>query len=174
PGNATKEVNVRLKLLILMIATLLAGCGFQLRGDATLPPEMQATYIDYRGGDGELLRSIARALTLNDVEVVRVREQASGVLQILSASPQRRVLARDTRGRPQEYEIRVVLVFRVLDAEGKVLLAQQEVSRQNNLLLDPTDPLTNRSEVDYAVEAMREDAIWEMLRRISVATTDGT
>lgn len=165
---------MRLKLPILMLVTLLAGCGFQLRGDTALPPEMQATYIDYRGGDGELLRAIARALTLNGVEVVQARERATGVLQIISASAPRRVLARDMRGRPQEYEIRVLLVFRVLDAEGKILVEQQEVTRQNNLLLDPTDPLTNRSEVDYAVEAMREDAIWEMLRRISVATTDGT
>lgn len=160
---------MRSKLFTLTLVALLVGCGFQLRGDATLPPEMQATYIDYRGGDGELLRAIARALAISDVEVVQMPEQASGVLQILSAAAPRRVLARDTQGRPQEYEIRVLIVFRVLDTKGNELLARQEVVRRSNLLLDPTDPLSNQSEVDYAVEAMREDAIWEMLRRISAA-----
>lgn len=168
---------MRLKLLTLMIVTLLAGCGFQLRGDTTLPPEMQVTYIDYRGSDGELLRATARALAINGVEIAPTREQAGSVLQILSAAAPRRVLARDAQGRPQEYEIRVVLAFKVLDAEGNERLPAQEVSRQTNLLLDPVDPLSNQSEVNYAVEAMREDAIWEMLRRISAAAmpaTEGT
>lgn len=148
---------------------VLAGCGFQLRGDVELPAAMAKTYIDYRASDADLRRSLARALSLSGATVVTSPEVASAVLRLHSAAVRRRVLAKDAAGRPREYEIEVTLRYDVIDPEGRQITPLQDVQRRSNLLLDPSDPLTNAGDVDYVVQSLREDAIWEMLRRIAAS-----
>lgn len=154
----------------LLLMTMLVACGFQLRGDVNMPAEMQKTWIEYRGTDRNFQRAVVRALDLSGVEVVQSRESATAVLRLIAAPVTRRVLARDERGRPQEYELTVGVRFAVTSPEGHVFVTTQEVQRRNNLLLDPTDPLTNQGDISYLVGTMRDDSIWEMLRRI--AATD--
>lgn len=150
----------------VVAALLLCACGFHLRGDLALPGAMQSTYVAYRGTDASLLRTVARALSLAGAGVVRDPEAASAVLSLPVAAVQRRVLAKDTEGRPREYEISVVLVFEVKTPEGTVLAPRQQVQRRANVVLDPTQPLANAGDVERAVEGLREEAVWDMLARI--------
>lgn len=156
-------------IAVASLLAVLAGCGFQLRGDVELPAAMATTYIDYRASDAELRRSLARALALSGASVVTRPENAGAVLRLHSAAVRRRVLAKDAAGRPREYEIEVTLRYDVLDPDGRQITPLQDVERRSNLLLDPSDPLKNAGDVAYVVQSLREDAIWEMLRRIAVS-----
>ncbi|HEX7046442.1 MAG TPA: LPS assembly lipoprotein LptE [Gammaproteobacteria bacterium] len=161
--------DVMRKLAIVFSFLLLSACGFHLRGDLALPPAMQSTFISYNGTDAGLLRSVARALALADGGIARNPESATAILSLPVAGVQQRVLAKDTEGRPREYEIAVVLVFRVTTPEGVILVPSQEVQRSANVVLDPTQPLANAGDVARAVESLREEAVWDMLRRIAAS-----
>ncbi|HEX7029839.1 MAG TPA: LPS assembly lipoprotein LptE [Gammaproteobacteria bacterium] len=152
---------------IVFAFLLLPACGFHLRGDIALPAEMQSTFISYRGTDAGLLRTVARALTLSGAGVARDAGGATAVLMLPRAAVIRRVLAKDIEGRPREYEIAVELAYSVVAPDGFVLVPQQEVIRRANVALDPAQPLANAGEVERAVEGLREDAVWDMLRRIA-------
>ena len=54
--------------LLLATALALGACGFHLRENATLPPEMQRVHLTVNGG-GELERHLARALQTSGVTV---------------------------------------------------------------------------------------------------------
>ena len=130
---------------------------------------MQATYIYYKGRDASLLRTVARSLALSGAGVVREPDQATAVLSLPVASVGRRVLAKDTNGRPREYEINVVLVFSLHAPDGFVLVPRQRVQRRENVVLDPAQPLASAGEVSRAAQGLRDDAIWDMLRVIAAA-----
>lgn len=158
---------MRLALALLVLS--LTACGFHLRNDFALPPVMHDTFIQYAGSDGELMRAVARALNLSGVNVVQDPAAASAVLALDTAAVQRRVLLKDLTGRPREYEIAVNIAYRVLDPQGQVLFPAGSVTRQTNLVLDPSDPLASQGDIERAVQSLQEDAIWDMLRRIAVA-----
>lgn len=145
---------------------LLSACGFHLRGDLALPAGMQSTFISYTGTDAGLRRSVARALALTGAGMARSPATATAILSLPVAAVQRRVLSKDTEGRPREYEISVVLAFGVRTPDGVVLVPSQQVQRRATVVLDPEQPLANAGDVERAVASLREEAVWDMLRRI--------
>lgn len=157
-------------LLTVFTALALASCGFQLRGDISLPPEMSAIYVSYRGGDSETLRTVVRALNLADVRIVTSLDEASAVLKLPVSAVSRRVLLKDTQGRAREYEIVVTLQYEVVTPEGVTLVPLGTVVRRTNVELDPVNPLAGAGDVERAVESLREEAVWQMLEQLGRST----
>ncbi len=155
--------------VIAAFCIMLAACGFQLRGNFELPAEMADTYVSYAGGDGAMLRTVVRALNLNGIRVKRSAVDASAILHIPSAATSRRLLSKDSDGRPREYELTVTLNYRVTTPEGIDLILPAQVSRRSNIELNPVDPLGNSGDIARAVASLREDAVWDMLGRIAAA-----
>lgn len=154
-------------LMTAFMALAIAGCGFQLRGDISLPPEMSATYVSYSGGDSETLRTVVRALNLTGVRIVNNVAEASAVLKLPVSAVSTRVLLKDTQGRAREYEIVVTLQYQVVTPEGMVLVPLGSVVRRTNVELDPVNPLAGAGDVERAVEALREEAVWQMLEQLN-------
>lgn len=151
-------------LVMVLVST---ACGFQLRGNISLPPEMSATYVSYSGGDSEILRIVVRALNLADVRIVNNVTDASAILKLPVSAVRRRVLLKDTQGRAREYEIVVTLQYQVVTPEGAVLVPLGSVVRRTNVELDPVNPLAGAGDVERAVEALREEAVWQMLEQLN-------
>ena len=107
----------RAGLALLVGITVLAGCGFQLRGQARqLPAEMATTFIDYSALGNispadPLARRLRQSLIGNGINVVDSPQAASARLQILSADYRRRTLASGRRGAVREYRLSYQLRF---------------------------------------------------------------
>lgn len=155
--------------VILVFAISVAGCAFQLKGSVDLPPLMQATYINYSGTDKQMLRSVARALSLADVKVLNDPEGATAFLDILSAGAQQRVLLKDFAGRARETELIMWISYRLRSPGGGTLMDVETVRRRTTVVLEPADPLSSSGEVASAAESLREEAVWDMLRRIAAS-----
>lgn len=157
------------RLGIACLALALSACGFQLRGELVFPAAMQSTFVEYSGADAGMLRAIVRALSLNDIAIARSETSASAILHLPSAAVARRVLLKDVEGRPREYELTITLKYHVTTPDGLTIVPAGEVERSTNLALDPSQPLANTGDIERAVESLRDDAVWEMLRRIAAA-----
>lgn len=152
-------------VLVLLLAT---ACGFHLRGDLALPPEMDRTWLEYSGSDIGIRQEIARQLSMSGGGLVSDPEAASAVLHVLGSRVSTQVTAKDRMGRPQEYLLTVELDYRVVLEDGEELVSGS-VSREKSLALDATDPLGSRSAVDQEAARMREESVWQMLNRIAGA-----
>ncbi len=89
----------------LLFASMLAGCGFQLRGDYLLDDELQTLYVSSSDVHGELTRLVKLHLTRNQVKVLKHAQGDVPELRIISDKLDRRTLSVFTNGQVAEYEL---------------------------------------------------------------------
>lgn len=152
-------------LALLNLALLLHGCGFQLRGQAVLPPALTHTWIE--GGRGDLLAELRQALRDAGAELVDDRGQASAVLRLLEQRNGRRVLSVRPDGKVLEYELTLQLRYTVEDPEGHSLLGPQRLEVRRDYLFDRTDVLGKSVEEEALRRDMTRDLVRLLMLRLS-------
>lgn len=145
--------------VVTLMALLLTACGFHLRGDVQLAPQLSKVHI--QGGDryDPLVRELSRALTSTGAAIVEDPQAATAVLQILENTGKRRVLSVRSTGKVQEYELYQTFRFRVRDAAGTELLATQQLEVTREYLFDADDVLSKSTEEEALRRDMRRDLV---------------
>lgn len=155
------QMYTRYLMAGLLAALMLAvsACGFHLRGEVNLAPELAKVHI--LGGDtyDPLVRELTRALTSAGAGVVAEPNDATAILHILRNSAHRRVLSVQTTGKVQEYELYQTLEFLVRDAAGRELLDTQRLEITRDYLFDPNDVLGKAGEEESLRRDMRRDLV---------------
>lgn len=146
-------------LLMLIMIVSVSACGFHLRGDVQLAPQLSKVY--FKGGDvyDPLVRDWTRSLTTAGSAVVEEATSATAIVHILNNSGDRRVLSVRATGKVQEYELYQRLEFRVIAADGRELLAAQRLELTRDYLFDPNDVLGKAGEEETLRRDMRRDLV---------------
>ncbi|BAZ93390.1 hypothetical protein TspCOW1_16700 [Thiohalobacter sp. COW1] len=160
-------------VLVLLLALTLSACGFQLRGQANLPPEMARTQIQGLSEYSDLGRDLRRLLEGSGVQVVPSAEQATAILDIITNQAGRRVLSVQAGGKVQEYELIQRLVFSVRTTDGRLLLEPQELELAREYLYDRFDPLASGSQEGEIRAEMRRDITQLLMLRLQALGSDG-
>lgn len=160
-------------VLVLLLALVLPACGFHLRGQVNLPPEMAHTYVQGLSQYNDLGRDLRRLLEGSGVQVVESREQATAILDIIDNQASRRVLSVQAGGKVQEYELIQRLVFSVRTADGRLLLEPQELELAREYLYDRFDPLASSSQEGEIRTEMRRDITQMLMLRLQALGSDG-
>lgn len=92
-------------LTFSIVLMMLNGCGFQLRGNYLLAPELQTMEFSSVDQFGELTRLIKQHLTVNDVTLVQQSTQSIPQMRILQDNLDRRTLSVFPNGQVAEYEL---------------------------------------------------------------------
>jgi LPS-assembly lipoprotein len=148
-------------------ACLAAACGFHLQGALELPPAMQHTYLQPVDSDSALARNLRRALAESHVTLAARPEDATAVLRLLKDEAGQRVLSVSPTGVPQEYELYHTVRFS-LESGGVALFEPHETTVTRDYQFDPTDVLGKRHEAEYLQDAMVDDLVQLVLRRLSL------
>ena len=153
-----------------LVMLLLAGCGFQLRGQAQLPPELRVTYVRSQRPvgvpPGVLNRKLQSLLASNGVTITRDPSQATAIITILNEASGRRTMAADRLDVKREYFVVYSATYEVKLANGKVLVAPEGVSANRALLFDENRVLGFESAQDSMVDSMADDLAWQIVRRL--------
>lgn len=156
--------------MVLSAVLLAAGCGFQLRGQAQLPPELNVVYVQSQQGigmpPGILSRKLQTLLTSNGVTVARDPSQATATITILRENSGRRVVAADRSDIKREYWLAYDAAYRVTLANGKTLVAEEGVSANRSLLYDENRVLGFEAAQESLADGMAEDMAWQIIRRL--------
>lgn len=164
------NINATIKgLSFSLLILLLAGCGFHLRGDYSLPPQMSHTYIEVANQNTELYRVLKRTLKVSGVDVVDSQQQAQSVLNMGNEQLEKRVLSVDTQGRAREYEINYQISFSVQANENKFSLAEQTLKLQRDFLFDTEDVLGKGREEATLIKDMQQDMVRLIMLRLQAA-----
>ena len=158
-----------MRLAIVLLASLLTGCGFELRGADVLPPHLRDLFVV---ANQDIANDVAVFLETSDTRIVRRRDEAQVVLTIVNPRYERRVLSVDPNtGKEREFEIVYTVDVSALDKEGRTLLAPQPVSLLRDFIFDTDAVLgASREEAVLNVE-MRRDAVQQILYRLRAATS---
>lgn len=153
-------------LVATSISLLLAGCGFQLRGQADLP--FERIYVETQGFSlfaAELMRVIQSG---DAVEVMDSPEEAQVVLKVLNEQRERKILSLQSSGAVSEFLLLYQVSYRVTDNQSKDLVAPNEISLRRAMTYDDSVILGKESEEELLFRDMQADAVQQMLRRLSV------
>lgn len=153
-----------------LIALFSTGCGFQLRGQAQLPPELAVIYVQSQQAIGAppgiLSRKLPLLLASNGVTVTRDPTQATATITILSEGGGRRAVAADRFDIKREYFLAYDVAYQVTLANGKTLIAAEGLSANRALLFDENRVLGFEAAQESLADSMADDLAWQILRRL--------
>jgi LPS-assembly lipoprotein len=154
-------------LAIVVLALLTAACGFQLRGQATLPFETLYVAIPAISPLGiELKRNIIAG---THTRLVNTPAEAQAILELTSEERGKTILSFDTTGQVRELQLRYRLSFRVRDAHGRDYLPQSEIRVTRDVSYSSTQVLAKESEEQLLFRDMQSDMVQQILRRLAAA-----
>ena len=148
---------------LLFVATL-AACGFQLRGQYTLP--FSSVFVSTPGGSvvaAELKRELANIPT----RVMQTAIGADAQLNILEERRDRQILSLSGAGRVREYELKLRVSYQLVDAKGAVFIPTSEIQLARILSYDDSRIIAKQQEEALLYQDMERDAVAQILRRMT-------
>jgi len=153
--------------VLLIVALSLAACGFQLRGVVNLP--FESLYVEGVGNPA-LAAEVGRAIRSGtETRLTDKAADAQAVLQVQGAAREKRILALSGAGRVREYELIYRVGFRLLDKEGRDLIATQPIELRRAILYDDAQVLAKEQEEALLYRDMQNDALGQLMRRLAKA-----
>jgi LPS-assembly lipoprotein len=154
------------RLTAFGLLALLAGCGFQLQGGFTTPPEMERTYIATSDRHSPFYRRLRTAMHEAGVQLVDDPTAATATFGISRDDTDQRVLSVSARNVPTEFEVYYSIEYS-LYAGAENLLEVQSLTLTRNYTYDPTLVLGKAREEELLRQAIVDDLVRIVLRQIS-------
>jgi len=156
--------NKGIQSFVLLLALVISGCGFQLRGAIELPPLYERVHLVDKGYS-DIGKPLSQALENVGAKMVPSPSSATSVVTLLSRGTQRKAL--NVGGKQiREYELQLDVTFVVQDHEGKQLKDPQTVSLIRNFRNDPDDVLGKDNEEQIIRREMNQAVVMPILRRL--------
>jgi LPS-assembly lipoprotein len=149
---------------------LLSACGFALRQPPSMP--FRTISLSHFSNNSPLASELAQALEASGVDVVDppVADPARHVILEATADSRDQIVASSTvSGQVRELSLRTRFGFRLLRADGSVLLPATELSQSRELTFNEQDALAKENESAALHRAMQTDIVLQALRRLAAA-----
>ncbi len=165
--SSTPRIGRRRALAALAGASLLAGCGFQLRGARPLP--FKSVYLGMYQYS-ELAAAIRREIRANGGTVIAEKpEDAEVRLEVLADLKDKIILALNTQGRVREYQLRQRFAFRLVSKSGQEVMPSTDILLRRDLAFDDTQLLAKQQEEILLYRDMQNDLVQQLMRRLAAA-----
>ena len=158
---------IKIRLLAGSLVCLLAACGFQLRGEALLPPEMAQTYLVIDDQYSTVARRVRVLLEQAGVEFVG-SDQATAVLEIPQNEVVTEVLTIGDNARVREYRISHTIKFRLMGANGKEIIPLQTIRQTRDISFDEQRILAISREQEYVKQDLANTISRLLVSRLEV------
>jgi LPS-assembly lipoprotein len=155
-------------LLAVMLAAVLAGCGFHLRGtqSGNLPYKTMLIALPETADVRIWLERYIKAA--DSTEIVDDPKLAEATFQQIGDSRQKTILSVNAQGRVREYRLQLTYRFRVVNAKGQILVPPNEVSLTRDITFDDSNVLAKDLEENVLWRDMNNDLVNQIMRRLSI------
>jgi LPS-assembly lipoprotein len=159
----------RRTLLATVAATLLAGCGFQLRR----APQFAFRSIYVAGAaNSSLVQDIKRGIaTAKDITIVPDPNAAQVILDVLMDRREKVVVGLNASGQVREFQLRTRFQFRVRTPQDKELIAPAELLQQRDISFTETTALAEEQDEQLLYRDMQQDIVQQLMRRLEAIRT---
>lgn len=159
---------MQIRVAVLGVVLLLAGCGFHLRGSGTDGPELSSLpmiYLQSGNPQGGVLQELQRQGQMRGARFTTDSTQAEMALNITSENFDRRVLSVGSTGKVREYELYYTASFNVLDKAGTQLMAG-DLKIVRDYRFNERQVLGKEAEEKQLRQDMLRDAAQQIMRRL--------
>ena len=158
---------------IVLVASLLAGCGFHLRNALNLPENLGPVRVLAADRYSPLAEMLAAGLERAGAVAAPADRSDVATLQVVSEQWVDTPISHDQFGRAQEYALRYAVVFSMKRADGSDAVPQQAVELSRDYLAPVVDSIGKASEREMLVVELRRDMAAAILRRVDAASKPG-
>jgi LPS-assembly lipoprotein len=152
-------------MLMVSIMLLSSACGYQLRGEASLPPEMARTQMVIDDEYSTLARRVRTMLERSGVQMVAA-DQATAILEIPQNEVVTEVLTIADNARVREYRVTHTVKFRLTDMAGAELIGWQTLRQAREISFDEQQILASSREQEYLREDLANTLAQLMVARL--------
>jgi outer membrane lipopolysaccharide assembly protein LptE/RlpB len=160
---------LRLPMVLLSLSLLCTACGFQLRNDVALPTQMDKTQMVVDDEYSALARRVRIMLEQSGVQFV-AGDQATAILEIPVNNVVTDVLTIGDNARVREYRISHTVRFRLLDADGAVLVDWQDLRQAREVSFDEQRILAGSREQEYLKKELADTLSRLLVARLETAS----
>jgi len=155
-----------MRAALIAAAALLAGCGFQLRGQASLPFE---TF--YVPGSTPLAVELRRNVSASSkTRLVDSPEKAQAVLAFTDEQRDKTILTFTSAGKVNEFRLRYRVGFRVTDPTlAQVFLPTSEIILTRDMSFNDAQVIAKEAEEQLLFRDMQTDMVQQIMRRLVAA-----
>jgi LPS-assembly lipoprotein len=146
------------------LCLLLAACGFQPRGAATLP--FENLYIEAPRGSvfaAQLKRVVS---TGSKTRIASRPEEADATLQVMNEFREKEILSLSAGGRVREFQLRYRLQYQVYDRQKNLIAEPGEIVLRRDFSFDDQAQLSKEGEEALLYRDMQNDAVHQLVRRL--------
>jgi LPS-assembly lipoprotein len=165
--NFMKTTRPIRALLLPALLLALSACGFHLRENANLPPQMQHLHLTV--SDQVFQRKLTRALESSGVTVEDNSGPGIAELRVPVAAFSTDSLNNGGYVRITEYAVHYLVQFDVVDANGQALLPLQRITMQREYSYDASNAVGNAAQVQELQRSLNDDAVQAILFRLEAA-----
>ncbi|HCD06259.1 MULTISPECIES: LPS assembly lipoprotein LptE [unclassified Methylophaga] len=155
------------KLVIAVLCTMVAACGFQLRGAADLPESIQTMHIQGISMREGLGLELKRTLRRNGINVIDDYSEGAAVLSFLKNRYERRVLSVGGNAKVSEYELILEVTFQLTDKQQNKLIDNESLEARRDYQFDQEQVLGRDGEERLLREEMDKQVSQAILRRLA-------
>jgi LPS-assembly lipoprotein len=152
-------------LVAAALYAALTGCGFQLRGQASLPFDTL-----YMPGASPLVVELKRNVVAGThSKLVNSEKDAKAILGFTHEVREKVILSFNTSGLVREYQLRYRVGFRLFDAKGRNYIPPNEIQLTRDVSFNEGQVLAKETEDALLYRDMQSDMVQQILRRIVAA-----
>lgn len=153
------------KAIAAALCACLAGCGFHLRGQATLP--FDTLHIP---GSSPLVIELKRNIAAGTrSKIVAGEKDAKAILGLTNELREKVILSFSTSGLVREYQLRYRVGFRLFDAKGRNYLPPGEIQLTRDVSFNEGQVLAKEAEDALLYRDMQTDMVQQIIRRVVAA-----
>ena len=168
-GNAPDQKrSVARVVIVAVIALVISGCGFQLRGTGQTTILLESVYLNAIDNSGALARELIDSLEQSGVEFTR-NGNAQVSIRLDRERFSRRPVSTTGQINVAEYELTLEVGFEVLTRGGDVLIPPTRIRTERIYTFDSSSLVGSNEEESLLNEEMRRDVIGQLLQRINAS-----
>jgi len=153
-------------MLVALIVTAFAGCGFHLRGDVTYA--FSTLYLNAPASPPIALE-LKRALQGGGTTLAETAAAAQAILDISGVADDKQVLSLSGGGRVREFQLTKRVTFALHDADGRDWLPAAEVVIRRTYTFSESEVLAREAQEARLLKEMQTDAVQQIVRRLQAA-----
>jgi LPS-assembly lipoprotein len=158
-----------MRALAALVLLGLAGCGFQLRGTASLP--FETLYMRPTATPGVALDLKRNIQSGTHTTLVDDPKRADAILELTPDIREKVILSLAATGRVREYQLRYRVSFRVHDGKGADFIPMTAVQLTRDVTYNDSDVLAKETEEQLLYRDMQSDMVQQLMRRLAAVQT---
>lgn len=158
-------------LIAAFLSVFLVACGFHLRGNVPLSPNLGPMYVDTKTPYDPVVQAIENALTASHIELTDSPKSANTTLRIIEVKSGENLVSVSASTNTRQYSLTKTVILELIDSKGKTIIPVSSVTASNPLTVDSSQVLNMSSQKQAQDQEMQQALVQQVMLKLGSRNT---